>query len=90
MPARSLTGLRENGLSNHLSTGSQYLRQMSDSQEREDSFCSNLGDQSRRAEIAAGVVCGAALLDPTPILKAACVFVMGQVVALKLVYEINC
>lgn len=86
-----LAGLRENGLSGHLSVGSQYIRQMmSDGQEAEDRFCSNLDGQSRRAEIAAGIVCGAALIDPTPILKLACLIAMGHAAVLKLSYEINC
>lgn len=85
-----LAGLRENGLPGHLSVGSQYIRQMSDGQEAEDRFCSNLDGQSRRAEIAAGIVCGAALIDPTPILKTACLIAMGHAAVLKLTYEINC
>ncbi len=85
-----LAGLRENGLPNHLSASSLYIRQMCDGQEEEDRFCDNLDGQIRRAEIAAGIVCGAALIDPTPVLKAACLIAMGHVVVLKLTYEINC
>ena len=82
--------MRKKGLPNHLSAGSQYIRQMCDGQEEEDRFCSNLDGQIRRAEAAAGIVCIAALVDPTPVLKSACAVAMAQVAALKIVYEINC
>ncbi|MCY4633469.1 MAG: hypothetical protein OXG04_02995 [Acidobacteria bacterium] len=96
-PAMSLSAVRStfadlqnNGVSGTFDEAASGLIRYCDEDPELMAYCRRLANDRDEAQVAAGIVCAAALLDPTPILKTACAVAMAHAAALTLLYRIQC
>ena len=83
-------GLQENGVSGVFNVAARSLVGHCNDEQEAPTECDPLANDRDEAQVAAGIVCVAALFDVTSILRLACAVGMSYATVMALLYRIRC